>query len=143
MIRRWPCTLTWEMTKKMQWQWGEQRKTMKTINLMVLQEFHILNNSIPTHPTPMKGAKKTTTHNSASKWLGDDHTQQCKKWLKEVDNNDMNLFTWKKDHENDEPNGIVKTLHSLWLHPCTPKPPKSGVGWGGTIAQCTIMQVND
>jgi hypothetical protein len=112
MIRRWPCTLTWEITKKMQWQWGEQWKTMKTINLMVLQEFHIPYNSIPTHPTPMKGGKKTTTHNSASKWLGDDHTQQCKKWLKEGDNNEVSLFAWKKDHKDDQP-------HMIKRWPCT------------------------
>jgi len=95
----------------------------------------------PYTPIPMKGGNKTTTHNTASKWLRDDHTQQCKKWLKEDDNNDMNLFTWQKDHENDQPNDIVKALHSLWLHPCTPKPHESGVG--GIKAQCTTMQVND
>jgi hypothetical protein len=43
----------------------------------------------------------------------------------------MNLFTWEKDHENDQPNGIVKALHSLRVHPCTPKPHESGVGGGG------------
>jgi hypothetical protein len=140
MIRRWPCTLTWEITQKRQWQWGEQKKTMRTINFMMLQVFHIPCNSILTHQSPWKGGK-TTTHNTASKWLRDDHTQQCKKWLKEDDNNDMNLFTWQKDHENDQPNDIVKALHSLWLHPCTPKPHESGVG--GIKAQCTTMQVND
>jgi hypothetical protein len=101
------------MTQKRQWQWGEQKKTMRTINFMMLQMFHIPCNSILAHPTPMKGGNKTTTHNTTSKWLGDDHTQQCKKWLKEDDNNDMNLFTWEKDHENDQPNGTVRWTCSL------------------------------